>query len=108
LNADSVWFTTIAESLRSEFEAHNVYATEGGICLFRLASCFDGQAAHIVKYWGMVKTLDNTRSKDVLKIDYIPIDTSLRGMGYSLIKHGIVENKGNLDDGALNEKIAQF
>ena len=108
LNADTTWFTSIAGSLHEEFPTHNVRHAEGGICIFRLAACFDGQAAQIVKYWGMMKTFNNQRSKDVLQIQYIPIDTSLRGMGYSLIKHGLVENKGNLDDGVLDLKIAQF
>jgi hypothetical protein len=63
---------------------------------------WDGQAAQIVQYWGNKKILDNQRSKDILKIDYIPLDVSLKGMGYSLIKHGIVENPGNLDEATLN------
>jgi len=91
-----MYFNEEAKILAQEFPDHKIKTDESGICLFRFASLFSAQAAMIVYYWGRESKFDNTRSKEILKIQYTPVEKTLAEMGYSLIKVGLVENKGNL------------
>ena len=55
----------------------------------------------MLRYWGRYQTYDNSRSKNILKIQYTPPEKSFPEMGYSLIKVGLVENKGKINDETL-------
>ena len=61
----------------------------------KFAAIFSTEASASLKYWGVKKLLDSTRSKEILKINYRPAEESFREMGYSLVKMGIVPNKGD-------------
>ena len=97
LSNECLWFTEIAEILNKEFgdKGYSVNTSEAKYCLMKFAAIFSTEASASLKYWGVKKLLDSTRSKEILKINYRPAEESFREMGYSLVKMGIVPNKGD-------------
>ena len=94
LVSESFWFKQMAESLKEEFGASYSFTTkELGYCPAKLASFFSIELKPILPLWGVVVTLNNKKSKDILGIKYIHPSESLNAMGYSLIENGLLKDK---------------
>ncbi|XP_033107477.1 putative uncharacterized oxidoreductase YDR541C [Anneissia japonica] len=61
----------------------------------RIVALFNSEVKGLLGSLGVVITADNTRMKDVLKIDPIPVEESLIEMGYSVIEKGWVKKTSN-------------
>jgi hypothetical protein len=44
-------------------------------------------------YWGLENTFDNTLSKNILKIEYLPIKEAVQEMADTLIDTGYIPDK---------------
>ena len=62
-------------------------------CLLWVGSFFDGEAATIYSLWGTETECDNQPSKDILGIDYTPLQTMMDDMIKAMIETGYVEDK---------------
>ena len=83
----------IAAHLRSEFPTYPIQTSEAKYCLVKFVSFFRSDAAKIMAYWGREKNFNNTRSREVLGINYKPASQSLTEMVNSMIELGILEDK---------------
>lgn len=105
LSADSAWLSDLAKMLGEEFTSHNINTAEANYWLLRFLGLFMSAIAGVLEIWGKESFYNNNQSKEILKIDYKPIKDSLADMGYSLIRNGMVENKGNVSADVLEEKF---
>ena len=76
---------------------YKIPTKEAAYCLVKMFACCSKEAAKIATYWGVARTFDNTRSKQELGIEYIPMSDSLRDMGLNMIETGVVPDKRPAD-----------
>ena len=95
LTAQTLWMTELGGILSNHFTplGYTIPSTEAKFCLVRFAGFFSAQAAKIASLWGKEAHCDNSRSKEVLGIEYRSMDETLHEMGLSMIEHGIIEDK---------------
>lgn len=55
-----------------------------------MTSWFDKSVKLILPYWEKTRELDNTKSKEILKIEYYDVKESILAMAESLISSGQV------------------
>ena len=82
---------TLSENL-SKY-GYRIPTGDAPFCLIRLASLFRGDAKMMVKYWGQKMACNNQRSKDVLGIEYRPIEESMVEMAETMMDMGTIEDK---------------
>ena len=71
LCSKGVWFCEIASALKSEFgKFYNIKDQELKYCTVKIASLFDKSVKMILPNWGKDLNLDNTRSKNILGLEY--------------------------------------
>lgn len=58
-----------------------------------LLSLVDGEVAFVYHMIDNEMHYDNTRSREILQIDYIPAEQTIIDGGYSLIEHGVISKK---------------
>ena len=87
----------IATALREEFNQYGYKAPKRNMPYFmiQIASIFDSDAGAAKKYWGLNKTFDTSQTKEVLGINFIPMQQSVVDMGNTLIETGYIEDKKN-------------
>lgn len=91
---ENVWFKTLAEIMKEEYgAAFGTKTHDMKKWLLSIAACFDSQAKQTKEYWGTFLKHDNSRSREILGIDYISTKEQVLGMTESLIKYGIVKDK---------------
>ena len=89
------WFREIAYVLRGNF-AHYGYSipeSEARFCLVKFASFFMSDAAFVAKVWGREFPVDTTRSKEILGMEYEPVESAIVDMVHSMIKMGQLEDR---------------
>ncbi|XP_071479830.1 uncharacterized protein [Diadema antillarum] len=91
----NMWWTEIASVLREEFcpQGYNVPTRLAPKFCIRMAGWFNKDAKMILSVWNKESKFDNTRMKEVLKIEPRDLKTAIIEMGYSLIEAGIVKKK---------------
>jgi len=71
LNNKGAWFVEIAAALKSEFGSYyKIKDSELKYCTIKIAALFDKSVKMIVPMWGKTYNLENSRSKEVLGIEY--------------------------------------
>ena len=102
------WFTELGQMLSTHFKplGYKIPTKEAAYCLVKMFACCSKEAAKIATYWGVARTFDNTRSKQELGIEYIPMSDSLRDMGLNMIETGVVPDKRPADAKGGNESSA--
>lgn len=93
LSSEVLWFREIAEGLNKEFPELKVNHKELKYCMMKFASLFITEVKQVMQSWGKEFDLVNTRSKNVLKIQYRPAMESVNAMGHTLVDNGIVKIK---------------
>jgi len=87
----NLWFVDIGKVLDKELSPVykcSIPTEESAYCMLKFASYFNSQAKAIVEMWGLELDMDNSKSKQVLGIEYTDINTSLIETAHSLIKTG--------------------
>ena len=68
-------------------------------CKIAVASCFNEQARQMKESWNNLYYADNTKSRELLKIDYNPtFGTCLKDMVYSMLDTGCMEDPTKLQE----------
>jgi len=84
----------MALALHGEFSPdYKVKTKELSYCTFRMAALFIAEAKGLIPMWDKRLDCDNTKSIEVLGINYIPPERSIIDMAYSMIEHGSLPNK---------------
>ena len=98
LTGESLWLIKIGEIISERYSPMGfpVQTKESNYWLVKFFALFKKEAATIVKYWGRNIKLDNSRSKEVLGIEYRPVKDSLYDMIDSLIKAGHFNSRPKL------------
>ena len=90
------WFTEYGPLLHAKF-GHRGYTgiTTGEIskCLMWLVSFCDSQAAGIYKMWGLQTKCDNSATRSILGINFIPLEKSLEDMVPTLVSTGYMPDQ---------------
>lgn len=74
-------------------QGYSVTHKEAGYCMFRFIAIFSAEAAAILPQIGKESTFVNTKSIDVLGVDYRPTKESLTEMVNCMIEEGWVQDK---------------
>lgn len=71
-----MWFTDLGTVLKQEFDPQGYQINSGQISywILYLAAFFASEASMIVSRWGIESGFDNTKSKQVLGIEYCDIN----------------------------------
>jgi nucleoside-diphosphate-sugar epimerase len=93
LCAGSLWFSHVCETLKIQYPNHKVKSDEMGLGIAKFASWFDKSMKNIIKAWGKDSKFDNSRSKNVLGLDYYEPKQSILAMAESLFESGQVTRK---------------
>lgn len=73
LTSDSVWMRELAQNLHDEFSPdYKIKTKELNYCTFRMAAIFIAEAKGLIPIWDKPLIFDNSISKNILGIDYIP------------------------------------
>jgi hypothetical protein len=86
----------MAKMLKEEFDPQGYKINTRELtqrCVLKVAAMFDPVAAHAVDKFAWEHDLDNSRSKQVLGINYTPVKESVVDMAYSMFKTGAVQDK---------------
>ncbi|PIK36868.1 hypothetical protein BSL78_26293 [Apostichopus japonicus] len=94
LSTDNIWWSEMAAYVAEEFKPQG-YKIASVACpkvAIQVTALFDKDVKSILPHWNTITKLDNTRMKEVLKIDE-PIDlkTTVIDMAYSMIEGGFVK-----------------
>ena len=91
----SIWFVDIARIIHEEFQpqGYNFSVCEAKYCLVKFASFFNDEAALMVPLWNVKLEVNNSRSKEILGINYRPPKESFNEMVYSMIETGVIPDK---------------
>lgn len=95
INEGTYKIVSIGEMLHREFSEYG-YApptSEIPCAIFWMVACFNNDANSIYAQWNVKEELDNTKAKEVLGIKFNTTKNAILDMGYSMIEHGLVENK---------------
>ena len=97
LNSESKWFPEIGQMLSDDYSGngYNVTTNTAPYCVMWTLSFCKTELRSVLHSWGKVSDCVNTRSKDILGIDYIPVKQSLNEMVPTLVKVGILEDRLN-------------
>ena len=95
LCAEAKWFTELGEYLHAKYGKDYTSVTHTQISKFLmwLVSFCDSQAAMMYKLWGMEAKMDNSATREVLGVDFIPMEKSLDDMVPALIETGYLEDR---------------
>ena len=90
---DGLWFKDLALILQKEFsqQGYKVPTTEAPYFLLWIMARFDSNLRLVLPSIGAKATYDNSRIRNVLKIDPIPMEKSLVDMAYSAVEKGFVK-----------------
>ena len=89
----SLWMREIGEILRGQFPRYPIPSSEAKYCFIKFAAWFRSDAAKVAQYWGMERTFDNTRSRNVLGIEYRDMNSTIKEMVESMINHGLIAQR---------------
>jgi len=93
LTSESVWMRDLALNLHGEFSPdYKIKTKELSYCTFRMAAIFIDEAKGLIPIWDKPLIFDNSMSKNILGIDYIPTKRSIIDMAYSMIEHESLPN----------------
>lgn len=94
LAAEVLWFREFVEKLAAEFSpAYRLPNGEMSYCMIKFASCFDAGARGMVAQWDWHYTMDNSRSKKILGIQYRPLQESFCEMAHTMIMADAIPDK---------------
>jgi len=91
-----MWLDEVAKTLSTEFSyyGYDININAVNPWLFRIMAWYHRTAKSIRPFINKETHYDNANVKELLGfVFYYDLDQSLREMGYSLIKHGIVQDK---------------
>ena len=98
LCAESAWFKDYGVWLDEVYgkkgsKKYKVVTSELPKLLCQIVAFFDKEIKTIMPFWGIEKYFDNTTTKEVLKIDFIPAKQSIQDMAVTLIETGYIPDK---------------
>lgn len=98
LCSESCWFKDYGQWLDEAYgkqgsKKYKVITRELPLMLCTVVSWFDKELKTIMPLWGKERPMDTTATKEVLKIDFIPIRQSVQDMALSLIETGYIPDK---------------
>ena len=93
----SIWFKEIGEILQQRYGpmGYKVPTKESKYFWIKFFSYFRRDLAYIVKYWGFEFIFDNSRAREILGIDFRPIEVTLHDMVDSMIKNEHIGSQQN-------------
>ena len=93
----SAWMRDLAMILSNNYAqyGYRVPTNEAKYCLIKFVGFFRDDAKQIAKMWGKEYNLDNTRSKEILGIEYRPLEQSITTMVEGMIQMGTAVDKIN-------------
>jgi hypothetical protein len=92
----ALWFKEIAEILKKEFGTdYTVKTGELSFCLIKMASWFDPAVKMIIPMWNKPVSINNSRIKNVLGIQFRSKEESIIEMTRALIKYGYIKERVN-------------
>ena len=84
----------IGAHLHQAFPTYPIPQKEAMYLFVKLASYFSVNAAKVKQYWGQDMEFDNTRSKEILGLEYArPLSETLVAMANSMINFGILPDR---------------
>jgi len=85
----------MGQELHDEFgpQGYNIKTAEFAYCMVRFAAVFSTELSYILPSYGKNMTLDNTKSKQLLEIQYRPTKESLVEMVNCMIDKGWIPDK---------------
>ena len=92
----TVWMSEFATWLHDEFrpQGYKFNPSEMKYCMLKVASWFKPEAKHMVNSWAKDYTFDNTKSKNILKVDYSEdLPKCINEMAYNMIESGQIVDK---------------
>jgi len=90
LFGEALWFRDLAAMLHEKYapQGYRIPTAEAKYCLVKFFSLFNREAAAVVRFWGREFHGNNSRSKNVLGIEYRPARDSIIEMADSMIHSG--------------------
>ena len=90
LACGSIWMREVGAILQEKYGpmGYKVPTKESKYCWIKVFSYFRRDVVWIAKYWGFEFIFDNSRTREILGIDYRPIKVTLHDMVDSMIKNG--------------------
>lgn len=91
-SADTLSFIGMAQIIKRAYPNRKVNTGKAPNFLIRLLALFDGDIKRVVPLLGLRTLVDNTKAKNLLKIDFIPAEESILETAEYLITNGFVKN----------------
>ena len=90
-----MWFTEMANVLKREFDpqGYDVTTRELPKWVASIGSIFMSELKSVMEEWGIELLLDNKKSREILGIEYRPIEKSITEMVYSMWETGALQDK---------------
>lgn len=88
-----MWFREVAEVLKEKYPEYKVKTKELPRCPVVMASMFDKGVKKILPLWNKVAYIDNTKSREILGIEYHTAEEAVAEMGRSLIETKMIADK---------------
>ena len=86
----------LATILKNRYKGYYKIADrELPFCPVKIVSTFDKSIKKAIQYWNVNYDFDNTKSKEVLGIEYRPIEDTVVEMSEQMIKLGLIKDKIN-------------
>lgn len=95
LAEDTYKFGKLGEVLSKEFTQYGYRPVTKDMshCLAKTLGCCSSEMKPILLQWDKNVHAKNDKSKNMLKVKYIPIEETITEMGYSLIEKGYIPDK---------------
>lgn len=94
----NLWFKEFAEILHKQWaeQGYKFKTKESGYCTVRTVAIFSSSAKALLPTWGRDIDFDNTKSKEILKVDYFEdFAKCLNEMAEVMIEIGVIPDKRN-------------
>ena len=90
--SDAVWMMDVAQALRKGLGAKARKAPKFELpnLMVKLVGLFDAGARSVVSELGLDRTVDNSKTREALGMDFIPVDEAVVASGKSLIEFKLV------------------
>ena len=98
-DAQDMWMPEMGKILHDEFapQGYKFCCKEPPFCAIKVAAVFSKDAAFVLPVYGKEFYYDNTRSKELLGINYRPVKESLTEMVNQMIEKGWIPDKRKIE-----------
>ncbi|OQV22886.1 putative uncharacterized oxidoreductase [Hypsibius exemplaris] len=92
INTGGMWFRDVALVLEREFkhQGYNIPTMMAPKLFVSIAACFDKTLHSVMPRWGKQLTFDNTKMRNILKIEPTSREETVIEMAHSMVDHGLV------------------